>query len=195
MMTRCGVKASSIGFLRENLLEVRTMAERSGRYVFGIILILLGVILLLPSLIGAIFNWDNLWPFFVIVAGLAFLAGWARTRGHDPGMAFVGTGTLLSGAFLGLFAWNILSWSQLATWWPVFPCIGGLSFLALWAAGEAKQHGLLIPAMGGLLTGVVGLGFTKGYIEGGLIADWWPAALILLGLIVLISRFGGGKEE
>ena len=117
------------------------MAESNGRYVLGVILVLLGVILLLPNLDLPFIWWGNLWPLFIVLGGLAFLLGWAVAPEHDPGLAFLGTGGLLAGVFLAFFAWGILPWAEMGLWWPAFPLIGGLAFLVLWAAGRAKEPG------------------------------------------------------
>jgi len=164
------------------------MADRSGRYILGAILILLGVIFLLPNLHLPLLGWANLWPLFIILFGLAFLAGWAVAPDHDPGLAFVGTAGLLAGVFFVPFAWGILSWGEMSIWWPAFPFLGGLSFLVLWAAGRAKEPGILVPACGGILTGLVAFAFTDRLVSPDLAARWWPVALIVLGVVAL---FGG----
>ena len=171
------------------------MAGKSGHQVFGAILLLLGVILLLPNLGLTYLGWPNIWPLFIILFGAAFLFGWALSPEHDPGLAFVGTGGLLVGVFLALFAWGILGWGEMAVWWPVFPLIGGLAFLALWAAGGAKDAGILVPAGVGILTGLVALALTRGLIEAETIARWWPVSLILLGVVILLERAFGGRGD
>lgn len=171
------------------------MARNSGHQVFGAILLLLGVIFLLPNLGFPYLGWYNIWPLFIVLFGSAFLLGWAFSPGHDPGLAFVGTGGLLVGIFLALFAWGFLGWGEMAVWWPVFPAIGGLAFLVLWAAGGAKDGGILVPAGAGILTGLVGLAFTRGAIKAAAIARWWPVLLILLGAIILFERTFGGRRD
>ncbi|MGE5530478.1 MAG: LiaI-LiaF-like domain-containing protein [Patescibacteria group bacterium] len=169
------------------------MAKHSARLVFGVVLILLGVIFLLPNLDLPLFGWGNIWPFFIILGGLAFLLGWVLSPGHDEGLAFVGTGTLLVGVFLALFAWDILSWWEMGKWWPGFPLIGGLAFLALWAAGRAEDPGVLVPALGGIAIGGVAFLFTFGLVGLEIAARWWPLLIMALGVAILASRLFGRK--
>lgn len=170
------------------------MSDRAGRQMLGFILVLLGIVFLLPGLNLPFIGWHNIWPLFIIVGGLTFLVGWALTPDHEPGLAFVGIGALLIGAFLALFAWEILSWSEMAVWWPAFPFIGGLAFMVLWAAGRGRDPGILIPACGGILTGAVAFVFTKGIARPELIVKWWPVVLIALGVAILFGRSFGEKK-
>ena len=171
------------------------MARRSDHQVFGAILLSLGVIFLLPNLGLPYLGWQNIWPLFIVLFGSAFLLGWALSPGHDPGLAFVGTGSLLVGVFLALFAWGIFGWGEMAVWWPVFPLIWGLAFLALWAAGGAKDAGILVPAGVGILAGLIGLALTRGLIGVETIARWWPVLLILLGAVILLERAFSGRGD
>lgn len=164
------------------------MAEKAGRAISGLILILLGVIFLLPSLFPGFLGWSNIWPLFIVLFGAAFLAGWALTPEHDPGLAFVGTGATLVGLFLGLFAWGVIDWSRMGRWWPAFPMIGGFSFLVLWAAGKAKEPGVLVPALGGILTGLIAFAFTMNWVDWAIAARWWPVLLILLGVMLIADK-------
>jgi hypothetical protein len=169
------------------------MSDGRGRSVFGAILILLGAIFLLPNLNQSYFHWDNIWPLFIVLGGLAFLIGWAVAPKDNEGLAFVGTGALLVGVFLGLFVWGVLRWGEMGVWWPAFPLIGGVAFLALWGAGKGKDAGVLVPAFLGILTGLVAFAFTSGALEPAIAAKWWPAALILLGLIIIARRLAARK--
>ncbi|MGE5598251.1 MAG: LiaI-LiaF-like domain-containing protein [Bacteroidota bacterium] len=169
------------------------MSDHGGRRVLGIILVLLGVIFLLPSLDLPFLRWENLWPLYIVLGGLAFLTGWIVSPAHEPGLAFVGAAIFLTGVFFIPFAWGMVAWHQMAVWWPVFPFIGGLAFLVLWAAGRGKEPGILVPACGGILTGLAALPLTAGWIAPAVVADWWPAGLIVLGAGILLRHAAGGK--
>lgn len=151
------------------------------------------MLFLLPNLGLSFLDWGNLWPLYIVLCGSAFLAGWAMSPRHEPGLAFVGTGALLTGIFLAPFAWEMVAWERMAVWWPIFPLIGGLAFLALWAADRGKDPGILVPAGGGILTGLVALFLTTGWLSAAAAAKWWPAGLITLGVAVLFGRTAGGK--
>ncbi len=139
------------------------------------------------------FYWDDmgrLWPFFVAAAGLVFvvrfLASW--TRGW--GWLIPGVGLLLLGLFFFLFTLGPLAWYDMGVWWPVFPLIAGLTFLAAWGAARCPVE-LLIPAGIFLAAGLLGLALTFG--KAAWIANGWPVVLILLGLWMigrsLVGRF------
>lgn len=82
-----------------------------------------------------------------------------------PGRTFIGPGVmLLPGQWLG--------WGQL---WPLFPLLGGLSFLVAWALGAVA-----------LVVGIAGLGITFGVL-GKEVVKLWPLLLILIGLFGLAS--------
>jgi len=170
------------------------LTERKGSIVPGAILIGLGLVFLLPQLGLDGLGWDNFWPLIIILTGLAFLLGWAAGPDRQPGLAFVGTGALLIGVFLGAFAWNILKWHEMARWWPGFPLIGGLAFLVLWAAGGAKEAGLLVPSLGGIGTGLIAFAVTWNLLDWWLISRWWPLLLILTGVGVLLRQFIGRRD-
>lgn len=181
-------------FPGRNKWRCAKLSNNGGRYISGLILVLIGVILLLPNLGISIFYWGNIWPLFIILGGLAFLTGWVVSSDHDAGLAFVGTGGLLSGCFLGLFAWDILAWGRMADWWPAFPLIGGVAFLVLWLADRRRDPGVLVPACGGILTGGIAFLFTMYKIDWAIAVKWWPALLIALGLLIAVSRLLGPSE-
>jgi hypothetical protein len=97
------------------------------------------------------------------------------------------------GGFLGLFAWGILEWHDMARWWPGFPLIGGLAFVVLWAAGRFRDWGVLVPALIGIVVGVVGFLFTFGAV-GESVLKFWPVLIILAGVISLLGALFRRRE-
>jgi hypothetical protein len=65
--------------------------------------------------------------------------------------------------------------------WPVFPLLGGVAFFWTWLAHFGRKNGLLIPAAGGIATGVIGLFFTLTPLGPGMVAVAWPLILIVAG--------------
>ena len=81
-----------------------------------------------------------------------------------------------------------LTWSNMGTLWPVFPIIVGLAFVAGYFAGGREEPGLLWAAaiIGGI--GLVFLFITGTAVGYGVLAQLWPIALIILGLLMLVPR-------
>lgn len=77
-------------------------------------------------------------------------------------------------------------------WWPTFPTIGGLAFLALFAGGGFRNWGAAGVGCVALLVGVIGFGFTLFRLPRALavaLVKFWPLGLIFIGLIALASAF------
>jgi peptidoglycan/LPS O-acetylase OafA/YrhL len=78
-------------------------------------------------------------------------------------------------------------------WWEYFAigigCIFVIGFLARYFAGDENRG----KATGGLLIGIaliyVGMAFLNGF------GDWWPLALIPIGISCLFKAFSGAKSE
>jgi hypothetical protein len=78
-------------------------------------------------------------------------------------------------------------------WWEFFAIgLGGIlvaGFLLRYFTGSSSHH----KAFGGLIVGLaliyVGLAFLNG------IGDWWPLALIPIGIDYIVKAFGGARTE
>jgi hypothetical protein len=149
----------------------------------GLSLVGVGVALLLAQWVG----WDRFWPIFPILGGPAFLAGYAASDPRDPGLAFLGTGALLVGLFFFGFSLGQWEWGEMARLWPIWPLIGGLTFLALFLAqGRSRDPGLLGFSLAALAVGVVGLLVTHGLV-GREVIKYWPLLLVLMGVTGLLA--------
>jgi hypothetical protein len=149
----------------------------------GLALIGLGVAFLLATWIG----WERIWPVFPILGGLAFLGGWAATGFQDEGLAFVGTGAILAGAFLFGFSLGYWEWGQMEDLWPAFAIIASISFTVLFLATRRRRDlGVLGVAIAALIVGIVGFAFTLGRV-GPDIVKWWPLLLVIVGVFGLLG--------
>jgi len=135
---------------------------------------------------------ERLWPFFVTAVGLVFLVRFAASWATGWGWLIPGVGLLLLGIFFFLFTIGPLAWYEMDVWWPVFPLIVGLAFLAAWGAARWPVE-LLIPAGVFLGAGVLGLALTFGKIDW--IANGWPVVLILLGLWMIVHSLIGRRKK
>jgi len=162
---------------------------RKSRVVLALVFILLGVYLLLDQLGVGIPGWEVVWPVLPLAGGLAFLGRYLFGRQRDPGQVFVGTAAALAGVLFFFVTLGPVEYSDLGTWWPVFVLIGGVAFLAQWAATGFRDWGALFLALVALVVGGAGLIVTLrllGPQTAALLPRLWPVVLILLGLMVLL---------
>jgi len=159
----------------------------TGQLITGILLVLLGIILLLAQLLGQWFI-NGFWPFFLIIGGLIFYAGYfARSdkpSGYE-GMLFPGTYLIVLGILFLLM--NILGWHYMGYLWPTFVLGVALSLWSMYLFGpsepEKKRKDLLASVKVLFIISVVLYLITIGGIY------LWPLALIIIGLIIVIKGF------
>ncbi len=167
-----------------------------GRAAPGLVLIVLGLWFLLSELGVAWLNMEQAWPIFVALMGILFWLGFIFDAKHDPGLAFMGTAALLTGLYLLLFTTGVYAWEAMDKMWPGFPLIGGIAFLVLWLANRLRDPGVLVPAVGGILAGLIGFAYTLGGLSEEKfrsIVNLWPVLLILLGVIMLLQILFGRR--
>lgn len=88
------------------------------------------------------------------------------------GLTFIGLGVMLL-----LAQW--LGWDRL---WPLFPLLGGLSFLVAYVLGGFRDPGLIFVGTAAALVGFFFLGFTSGYWEWGEMERLWPVFPLIGGV-------------
>jgi hypothetical protein len=157
-------------------------SDRQGTIWFGLGLIGLGIVFVLALWLG----WDKIWPVFLILGGVAFLAGYAVTGFRESGYVFVGTAAILVGLFFFGFTFGYWQWADMSRLWPVFPIIGGIAFVALFVAERGKDAGTLGVGCAAFVVGIVGLAVTFGFV-GTEIVKLWPLLLVILGIISLAA--------
>ncbi len=165
--------------------------KRKSRAFGGILLVLVGVLLLIRELRPDLFKyWD--WSFFVIGLGVFFLL-WAilsrSGRLAVPGSILAGIGGIL---YYQNLTNDWASWSYI---WALIPGFVGIGVVISGIIDrnykEAFTGGLTLLLISGVLFVVLG-----GYF--GLqpeITRYWPALLILLGVIALIRALIPGKSK
>lgn len=152
----------------------------------GLGLIGLGILLVLANWVG----WDRVWPLFPVLGGLGAWLGYFLGGARDGGLAFLGTGSVLVGVFFLGFTFNIWEWGEMSRLWPVFPLIGGISFLVLFFADRQARRdlGLLGVALAAIVVGVIAFLYTTDRISGD-IWRFWPVLLVLVGVLSLFTAF------
>jgi hypothetical protein len=82
-----------------------------------------------------------------------------------------------------------LAYRDLESWWPVFVLIGGVAFLAQWAAGGFRNWDSLFLGLIGLVVGSGASAITFQLLGPGtreVLPRLWPIVLILAGLMALL---------
>jgi len=137
--------------------------------VLGLILVGLGVLFLVAR------NTNLGGWIFLAGIGAIFLVAYVTTRNYGmliPGCILLGlgageglgnSGLGLGLGFIGIFVVDSVVRGRMSHWWPLIP---GL-VISLSEAGS-----LTIPGLGTL---------------GSVVNDWWPLALVLIGVLILVQ--------
>ncbi|NWF69322.1 MAG: hypothetical protein HXY40_09560 [Chloroflexi bacterium] len=162
-----------------------------GRIVGGIVLIGLGLFFFATQIFDFGDMMDRLWPFFVIIPGLAFVAGALGSKASAglmvPGSIVTGTGAIL------LYQNISGNWESWAYMWTLYPVFLGLAFMFMAARSDNDrigQRGRGFVAWG--LIGLVGLGALFELVIwgdfGSLTNIVLPLLMIGVGVYLLLRR-------
>lgn len=155
--------------------------------VGGLIMIAVGVLFLLLQLfpaLGAFFDIGQLWPLLIMLVGLFFLLG--ALLGTPP-LAI--PGSIVGGIGLILLYQNLTGhWSSWAYMWALIPGFVGIGLIVAGVLGKlrpqvaAGRRLLVISLVLFIIFALVFTGF------GGQFGQFWPLALIGLGLWLLFGN-------
>jgi len=147
--------------------------------ITGTFLIVLGLLFLAANFYE--FDWEELWPLFMIAGGLAFFAVFLTDRRHY-GLLMPASILFIYGALFQFCA--LTYWDYMEVLWPTFILGPGVGLLMMYLLG-CRETGLLIPAS--ILIGIAAIFFvTFGPFQ--MYARYWPVLLILAGLWLLLRR-------
>jgi hypothetical protein len=146
--------------------------------VIGVGLIILGILFLFENFGYIAFDFADVWPVFVIMAGAGFWIGFIQDK-KNYGLVMPGTILIIYG--LMFFYCSVEGWYYMTYLWPVFIIGPGIGFFMMYLLGQ-REKGMLVPAS--ILTGL-GLLFMLSKTG---IMRYWPVILIIVG-IVLIVRY------
>jgi hypothetical protein len=161
---------------------------RKGTVFLAWALILFGVYALLMRFHVNLPPPDRVWPLVPCASGVVLLLHYMRSGRREHSQVFWGTALTLTGLFFFLITLNERDYGVLATWWPVFVVIGGISFLALWLAQGPRERGTLFVALVGIAFGSFTLAANVRPTLAPGLPELWPALLILLGLLLLLRE-------
>ncbi len=172
-----------------------TSQRNVGSLVGGSLLIIFGALILLGKLFQNIDFWDTFWPFFIIGFGLLFFVGMFAGGRSVSGLAI--PGSIITTIGLMLFYQNITnhweSWSY--GWTVILMAVGlGIFIMGVWGQNATQRTaGLRVLRIGLIMFIIFGAFFELIFTAGmpfGLRSIFFPAALILLGLYLILTRSG-----
>jgi hypothetical protein len=169
--------------------------RNTGSLVGGSLLIIFGLLALLGKLFQNFNFWNTFWPFIIIGVGLLFFVGMFAGGKSVSGLAI--PGSIITTIGLMLFYQNITnhweSWSY--GWTVILMAVGlGIFIMGTWGQNESQRAaGLRVLRIGLILFIIFGAFFELIFTAGmpfGLCSIVFPAALILLGLYLILARSG-----
>lgn len=152
--------------------------------VIGVGLVILGVLFLFENFGYIAFDFQDVWPVFVILAGTGFWIGYFQDK-KNYGLLMPGSILVIYG--LMFFYCVLEGWHYMSILWPVFIIAPGIGFFLMYLFGQ-REKGMLIPAS--ILTGL-GLLFMishRGYLR------YWPVILIVVGIVLIVRYQIKGKS-
>jgi hypothetical protein len=169
--------------------------RNAGSLVGGALLIIFGALALLGQLFRGFNFWDTFWPFFIIGFGLLFFVGMFAGGRSVSGLAI--PGSIITTIGLMLFYQNVTNhWESWAYGWTVILMAVGLGIFIMGAWGQnatQRAAGLRVLRIGLIMFIIFGAFFELIFTAGmpfGLRSIIFPAALILLGLYLILTRSG-----
>ncbi len=160
------------------------MAQKRSSIVGGLLLVLVGIVLLLFQFVPGLADWVRIewsWPLFVVGVGVLMLV--YAIVGGVPDMAV--PACVVSGIGLLLYWQNLTGrWDTWSYAWTLIPGFGGVgTMVAALLAGKAKQ---LWEGVWGILVSAILFAVFASFLGGvRVLGNWWPALLIVLGILLL----------
>lgn len=169
-----------------------SIKRNQGSIVGGAILIVFGAFALLGQLFRHFDFWGTFWPFIVISFGLMFFIGMFLGGKSTAGLAI--PGAIISVIGLQMFLQNLTGyWETWSYSWTVILFSVGLGIFIMGAYNgnpQTRSSGVKVMRIGAILFVIFGAFFELIFAAGGLRQLFFPAALIVLGLYLILSRSG-----
>ena len=142
--------------------------------IMGIMLIIIGSVLLLPSFTDLTLG--DLWPVLMLAPGILFFLGFVADR---KSYGLLMPGAILTTYGLVFFYCTISGWSAMHELWAFYLVGPGIGFFLMYYFGK-KETALLIPGTVLTLLGLIFILRSTDY-------DYlWPVAIILAGVLIIM---------
>ena len=168
-------------------------SRNAGALIGGLVLIAIGILSLLGQVFRQINFLETFWPLIIIGVGAVFFAAMFAGGRSVSGLAI--PGSIFSAIGLMLFYQNLTGhWESWAYSWTVILMAVGIGIYIMGAWGgrsEQRQAGLRVLRIGLVMFVIFGAFFELIFTGGmpiGLRTIFFPAALILLGLYLILNR-------
>ena len=159
------------------------MAKKSNKFVEGISLILLGVFFI--GVQKGLFDWNQIWPFSMIIPGIGFYLSYLKDRKNYP-VLMPGTILLTLGIYFVFL--TEYGWYHMEQFWPIFVFAPGLGFFMMFIGSGLKKN-FLIPCV--ILITISLLFFFKAWE----FLEYWPVIIILAGLYLIYTGYKGKEKK
>ncbi|MDA3845555.1 MAG: hypothetical protein PF505_03285 [Vallitaleaceae bacterium] len=159
------------------------------KIVFGLMLVLVGVLGILSSLDVIYFNIWSFWAYIYFGIGLVFELGYFTGKRKNGGLLIVGGIFLVIGAIF--IACTLYSWGLMYDLWPLFIIAPGFGFLQAYVIHK-RSLGFLIPAGILLFIGIAFLNYTLFRYNENIVLS---VGLIVFGILILFKPNNRLKDK
>lgn len=144
----------------------------------AIVFIIIGTLITLEnfSIIGGV---SFHWPGLLLILGCGFILLFFQHEKIDPVLLWLGTFIMILGLFF--YYLNFTSWASLATLWPVFLGIVGLSFFTV----AFFTQKFILAYFGSAFIAL----FIIFFLIFGVSKQLWPMSLVVFGLSLLLLEY------
>jgi len=169
-----------------------SIKRNTGSIIGGAILIVFGGLALLGQLFRHFDFWGTFWPFIVVSFGLMFFVGMFLGGKSTAGLAI--PGAIITVIGLQMFLQNLTGyWETWSYGWTVILFSVGLGIFIMGAYNgntNTRSSGVRVMKIGAILFVIFGAFFELIFSAGGLRQLFFPAALVVLGVYLILSRSG-----
>lgn len=156
--------------------------------VFGVILVLIGLVILLDKLGVVYLSWKKILSILLVIAGAYF--GYSGFGLNSNSKVFWGSILFFFGIYLFIDSFGFLN-PDVHFFWPVVLITTGLAFLMSFV-NRPNDFALLLPAVAlvgiGVLFLLTNLGVIYSFEVWESVEKFWPVLLIVLGLYLILKK-------